>query len=85
MQKGNVVGLFIRETVVLLLLGLCIGVPIAVAAARALKSLLFGIAPTDPLTLVTSVLLLLGAALLATAIPLRRAARVSPMTALRYE
>jgi ABC-type antimicrobial peptide transport system permease subunit len=80
-----VVGLFVRETVLLLLLGLCIGGPLAVAGAHALKSLLFGVAATDPLTLVLSILVLLGASFLATAIPLSRASRVNPVTALRYE
>jgi predicted permease len=84
-QTSSVVGLFVRETVLLLLLGLCIGGPLAVAGAHALKSLLFGVAATDPLTLVLSILVLLGASFLATAIPLSRASRVNPVTALRYE
>jgi predicted permease len=84
-QKSNVVGLFVRETILLLLLGLGIGGPIAIAGSHALKNLLFGIAPTDPWTLVLSILVLLAAALLATGIPLLRASCVNPVTALRYE
>jgi ABC-type lipoprotein release transport system permease subunit len=50
-----------------------------------LASLLYGVSPTDPLTLVLVSLLLVGIALLASYLPARRAARIDPMAALRYE
>ena len=59
--------------------------PLALVAAHALRSLLFGVAASDPLTLLMSVVVLAFAALLATSIPLWRAARVDPMVALRWE
>jgi len=52
---------------------------------RFLESLLYGVKPTDPLTLVAVAALLMGVAFLASYIPARRAARVDPMEALRYE
>jgi ABC-type antimicrobial peptide transport system permease subunit len=69
----------------LVLVGLIIGAPVALVSAHALRSLLFGVAATDPLTLLISVVVLALAALLATSIPLWRAARVNPVIALRWE
>jgi predicted permease len=84
-QRRDVVGLLARESLLLVFTGLLVGVPIALTAVRTLKSLLFGVAAADFLTLFLSVFALAMAAFLATAIPLWRAARVNPMVALRYE
>jgi predicted permease len=84
-QRREVANMFARESLLLVLVGLTIGVLLALASAHALRSLLFGVAATDPLTLFTSVAVLTLAALLATSIPLWRAARVDPMVALRWE
>lgn len=84
-QKQDVAGLFARESFLLLLIGLTIGAPVALISARAFRSLLFGVAATDPFTLTISVVTLAAAALLATSIPLWRAARVNPVIALRHE
>ncbi len=84
-QRRDVAGLFARESVALMLAGLGLGVPLALVSANALKSLLFGVAAADPLTLFLSLVVLAAAALVAMAIPLWRAASVGPTVALRYE
>ena len=69
----------------LALLGIVLGLPLTLALARILGAVVFGIAPYDPATLIASGLILLGVALAAAWLPARRAARVDPMVALRYE
>ena len=65
--------------------GVLIGLSAALAAMRVVKSLLYEMAPTDPATFVGVTLLLVLVALLACWLPARRAAKIDPMTALRYE
>jgi hypothetical protein len=69
----------------LALLGVALGLPLTLALARILGAVIFGIAPYDPVTLIASGLILLAVALAAAWIPARRAARIDPMVALRYE
>jgi putative ABC transport system permease protein len=77
--------LIIGEGVRLIAGGVVFGIGLAIAFSRALKSFLFDVAPTDPATLLGVVLLFTGVALLACWAPTRRAARVDPIEALRYE
>ena len=84
-QRRDVALLLGRESATLLFLGVAAGGFLAFACARVLSGVLFGVAATDPPTLVASILLLGAAALVATAAPLRRASRVDPMVALRSE
>ncbi|HTF37983.1 MAG TPA: ABC transporter permease [Blastocatellia bacterium] len=74
-----------RETMLVVGIGVAIGLGAAVATTRLVAAMLFGLAPTDPVTISFAVLLMIGVAALAGYIPARRAARVDPMIALRYE
>ena len=77
--------LVLRETFALTLAGIAVGVPLALWAARYAKAVLFGIGAVDPLTIAITVAALIGTAALAGYLPGRRAVRVDPMVALRYE
>lgn len=84
-QRADVAKLFLRESLVVISVGMIVGIPLALASVTALKSLLFGLTATDLPTLLISVALLIVAGLIATALPLRQAMRVDPLWALRYE
>jgi ABC-type antimicrobial peptide transport system permease subunit len=73
----------VRETLALVTIGGAIGVPLALAGATLLRSILFGVVPRDPLTLAVSVVVLIGAGALAGYLPARRATRLDPVAALR--
>src|SRR3989441_10701042 len=84
-SKRNVLSLVIAQGMKLALAGMAIGILAALALTRIIRSLLYGVTPTDPATFALVSLLLLAIALLACWLPARRAARVDPMEALRYE
>ena len=84
-QHGAVIGMILRETTVLLAIGLITGALLSVAGASIVRSRLYGIAATDPLTYVLAVAVLAAVALVAAWLPAHRAARVDPLVALRYE
>jgi len=84
-QPRQILGMAMRETLLLLVLGVAIGIPVALGASRLIRSELYGLGPSDPLTILTTTLLMLGVAGLAGYFPARRATKVDPMVALRYE
>ena len=84
-RRDHILWLVLRETVWLTVAGVAVGAPAALWAATFAKSLLFGIGVADPLTIVVTVAMLIGVAALAGYLPARRALRVDPMMALRYE
>ena len=84
-KGGNITWMVLRETLMMVVAGLVLGVPAALLSARLIASQLFGLSPTDPLTLAGAAMILTVVALLAGYIPARRASRVDPLTALRYE
>jgi predicted permease len=84
-QPGSILWLVLRESMLLVLIGVAIGLPAVYAAGKLISSLLFGLTATDPLALTVATALMFGVAALAGYIPARRASRVDPIVALRYE
>jgi ABC-type antimicrobial peptide transport system permease subunit len=84
-ERATVVRMVLRETGVLIALGLAVGVPASLASARWVESKLFGLKPADPLTLAVAIAVMLAVGAVAGWLPARRASRVDPLSALRYE
>jgi len=83
--RADVMRLVLREGMTPVIIGVAIGLPAAIMGARLIATLLFGLQPSDPLTISVATVLLLGVAALAGYLPARKASRVDPMTALRCE
>ena len=81
----DVLNLVIKQGMMLVVIGLAIGAAISFAVARLLQNQLLGVEPTDPMTFVTVIILLSAVALVASFIPARRAMKIDPLVALRYE
>ncbi len=75
----------LREALMLTAIGVAIGLPVALALVRVVRSFFYGIEPHDPVTITGTIGIMVAVAVLATWIPARRAAKVDPMVALRYE
>lgn len=84
-QRSDVARLFLRESAILVFAGIIIGIPLALSSARILKSLLYGVTPADPVALAATIAIFLAAGLLASLLPVMRAARIEVLSALRYE
>jgi len=84
-QPGGVLWMVLRETLLLVVTGVAVGLPVAFAGTRLLKSMLFGLGLVDPVAIAVSAMSLVVVAGLAGFLPARRAMRVDPMVALRYE
>ncbi|NOT61637.1 MAG: FtsX-like permease family protein, partial [Acidobacteria bacterium] len=84
-QSGDVRWLVLREALWLVIAGVAVGLPLIFAVTRLASALLFGLTPTDPISLLGAALLLLAVAMLAGYLPSQRATRVDPMVALRCE
>jgi putative ABC transport system permease protein len=84
-QTRDIVRMVLRSGMLLTIVGLAIGLPIAFVLARALSSVLFGVEAADPFSFLALPLLLAAVAALASYLPARRAARVDPLVALRYQ
>ncbi|HKG12700.1 MAG TPA: ABC transporter permease [Pyrinomonadaceae bacterium] len=84
-QRRDVLRLVVGQGLKLVLIGVALGLVLAFLLTRVMSSFLFGVSPTDPATLATISLVLVFVALLASYIPARRATKVDPLIALRYE
>jgi predicted permease len=84
-QRSAVLWMVFRETLLLVVAGVAVGIPVFFGVARLIRNQLFGVTPTDAGTIIVATLILMGIALLAGYFPALRAARVDPMVALRYE
>jgi len=84
-RRGSVFHLVLRDALTLVLIGIAIGIPLALAGTRLIQSMLFGLGKADPLILVMASVLLMGVAALAGLLPAHRASQVDPTVALRQE
>jgi predicted permease len=84
-ERSRILRMVIREALLLAMIGVAIGLPAARAATRSISSMLYGLKPTDPATILAATLLMAAVGALAGYLPARRASLVDPMVALRYE
>jgi predicted permease len=84
-RRGDVAWLVMREVLILLVVGLVVGIPAAIGLSRLVQAQLYGIKPADASTMTLAVVGIAGVAMLAGYLPGRRATRVDPMQALRWE
>ncbi len=84
-QPRQVLGLVLKQGMLLALIGAVVGVLVALPVARLASGLLYGVSATDPLTYAGITLLLMGVALLACYLPAQRATRIDPLIALRVD
>jgi ABC-type antimicrobial peptide transport system permease subunit len=82
-EQGRVIRMVVGETAGTVVIGLIVGIAIAIVAAPRIEPVLFGVAPLDPLTFTVAILLLAGVAAIAAYVPARRAARADPVRSLR--
>jgi putative ABC transport system permease protein len=84
-RRADVLKLVVRQGMLLAIVGVIVGLLGAFALTRVMSSLMFGVTTKDPITFVAVSLLLVGVAFIACFVPARRATKVDPLVALRYE
>jgi ABC-type antimicrobial peptide transport system permease subunit len=84
-KRQQVLGLVLKSACGMLVLGIALGIPAAWAGSGLIASMLFGLQPTDPLTILLAMVVLGVTAIVAAFVPGLRASRIDPMIALRYE
>jgi predicted permease len=83
--RSNVCWLILREILLLVAIGIALGIPITLAGSRFVTTMLYGLKGADPISLIAAVVFLLAIAAIAGYLPARRASKIDPMIALRYE
>ncbi|MGH9639089.1 MAG: FtsX-like permease family protein, partial [Bryobacteraceae bacterium] len=83
--RGDILRMIFREVLVLVAIGIAAAVPVSIACGKLISGMLFEVSATDPVTIAIASSILIAVAAIAGFLPARRAARVDPMTALRYE
>lgn len=83
--RVDLIWMVMRETWMVLLIGLVAGIPLGIAATNLFQAMLFGVSKSDPLSIALAILALVAICVTAAIVPVRRATRVDPMVALRYE
>jgi ABC-type antimicrobial peptide transport system permease subunit len=84
-QRGDVIGMILRQVLITTAVGLAVGVPVTLATSKYVQSMVFGLPARDPATLALAASVLVAAALVAGYLPARYASRIDPMSALRSE
>ena len=84
-RSRDVLTMILREAFLLVLIGVAVGLPVVFLVTRFASALLFGLSPTDPISLIIAATMLLLVAFLAGYLPARRATKIDPLDALRYE
>jgi len=84
-RTRDVLTMILREAFLLVLIGVAVGLPVVFLVTRFASALLFGLSPTDPVSLIVAAALLLVVAFLAGYLPARKATKIDPLDALRYE
>lgn len=83
--RSSILSMVLRETAIIVLAGIAVGLPVAWATTGLLKTRLFGLTPHDPWSIALAITATLVVTAIAGFVPARRASRVDPMVALRYE
>ena len=83
--RADLAGIVLRGALMPVCLGLAVGLPLTLAASRVAGGMLFGLTPREPAAYIAGIAVLLGAALVAAAVPIQRAVRTDPVAALRDE
>ena len=84
-EPSGILSLILSDSLRLIAAGGAVGLPVALGMSRLVSKMLFDLSPTDPVSLAAALVIVVGIALLAAYLPARRATKVDPMVALRYE
>lgn len=83
--RGDILRMILREVLLLVAIGVAVAIPVSIACGKLISGMLFEVSATDPVVIAVASSILIAVAAIAGFLPARRAARVDPMTALRYE